>query len=291
MNEIAVKSTPDLLGDLLAIDDAYKTDTRLYIEFIKENGYDLMSGFLPYAAELEKGFTDRTGRKKTYSARTVNTKLSAAKHRIRYALKRSEQWNDPQLRMVVEDTLDSVKSRKVASTSVDPDAIPSEDEIQRLVADERVNYRTRLFIKLLAQTGMRVSEALNIRQSDIKQNGVCWVVDIVGKGKKSRPVKVSFGVMADIQKEFAGREFLLEHGGKQYSRVSVTGRIKAAAALVLERNMSAHVLRHTWATTQLDRGEPIDDVSKYLGHASVQTTLDTYTHRKMSASSAMLFFD
>ncbi len=147
--------------------------------------------------------------------------------------------------------------------------------------------RNRMILELLFATGIRVSEATNIKITDI--NFKAREIKISGKGKKTRIVyfsKVCQEVMSNYvlnarQNILKGKtnEFLLvNHLGNSLTRRGIADIIeKLILKSSLKHKISPHTLRHTFATLMLSEGMDIREVQELLGHARLSTT-NIYTH-------------
>ena len=189
----------------------------------------------------------------------------------------------------LDEFLNDVKLKKVNSIAVDEDRVLTWDEVQRLVRDTP-SPKVRLIIAFLAMTGARISEALNIELGDMKKNGT-YKIRLRGKGNKERTVHATADLVDKVKARFKGKRWLFEHSGRQYNRISITQMIKTASLKVLGREISAHVLRHSWATKQLEDGNSLKAVSTYLGHSTTAITADIYQHDTMKANAAILDVD
>jgi integrase/recombinase XerC len=142
--------------------------------------------------------------------------------------------------------------------------------------------RDRLIIEMLYATGVRVSELVNIKYSDIDFNN--RRIRILGKGNKERIVY--YGEYAeDVLKEYISSHKKNENGylftNSKGSRLSDRG-VRYIIDNIMERlsvkvHVTPHVLRHTFATDMLNNGCDIKVVQELLGHASLRTT-EVYTH-------------
>jgi integrase/recombinase XerD len=165
------------------------------------------------------------------------------------------------------------------------------EEVDRLIEQPDVStaagVRDRALIELLYATGMRVSELLSLRTSDIDLAG--GVLTCVGKGAKERLVPVGDVAAGWVQRYLAGpraallgrrpsqRLFLNVRGGP-LSRVGFWKLLKAyGMAAGLTRDLSPHMLRHSFATHLLERGADLRAIQTMLGHADLSTT-QIYTH-------------
>lgn len=146
--------------------------------------------------------------------------------------------------------------------------------------------RNKCLFEILYSTGIRVSEASNIKLKDIDLNNQS--IRIFGKGSKER--FVYFGKVAQnilnkylkVRNEFLpenNREYLfLNSNGSKLSRESI-GQIinRIIDSSNINHKISPHVLRHTFATHLLDNGADLRSVQELLGHENMNTT-EIYTH-------------
>lgn len=142
-------------------------------------------------------------------------------------------------------------------------------------------HKTALLIQALFETACRVSELCNIRVSNCKPYKNGMEIRITGKGNKSRMVFMSHPLYQKIRETYGGKVFLLGSGKKPISRITVHTLIKRAGQKIGRPDIHAHVLRHTFATMNINRlGLP--KVSKYLGHSNINVTTTFYLHGKAS---------
>ncbi len=154
-------------------------------------------------------------------------------------------------------------------------------------SDSSVYWRDRAILEFLYATGVRVSELVSLRLIDLDlEEGLCTVF---GKGAKERmvplggPACVALSrylseVRPALEKGKGGGCVFLNQRGRPLSRTSVWKIVKAAARSAgIERKVSPHVLRHTFATHLLEGGADLVAVQELLGHADISTT-QIYTH-------------
>ena len=179
-----------------------------------------------------------------------------------------------------------------------------DDEIKRFLESiettEFKNYaqaKNRLLIKVILYTGMRVSEALSIRQKEMHLENGHYVFLITGKGNKQRIAMIKeHYIQKDLQEwqEFRPNTPLLfcSRTGKSLSQPYVSyimDKILLNAGIRKEKN-GAHMLRHTFATRLYQKNRDLILVQEALGHADLNTSR-IYTHfdqqRLKAATSVM----
>ncbi len=153
--------------------------------------------------------------------------------------------------------------------------------------DECIDLRDRAMLELLYATGLRVSELVSLRLSDL--NLVAGYLMTSGKGEKERLVPVGESaakVLADyllharksLDRGGESRFLFLSRLGGKMSRQSFWNIIKKRALQAgIRRDISPHTLRHSFATHLLENGADLRSVQLMLGHADLSTT-QIYTH-------------
>jgi integrase/recombinase XerD len=170
--------------------------------------------------------------------------------------------------------------------------ILSIEEIDSLIAaidlSKKEGHRNRAIIETLYSCGLRVSELINLRFSDLFfEEGF---VRVIGKGNKERLVPVSLQVQKEIelynnfirkhQQIIKGHENIvfLNRRGSQLTRVMIFTIIKELAkAIGLNKTISPHTFRHSFATHLIEGGANLRAIQDMLGHESITTT-EIYTH-------------
>lgn len=140
-------------------------------------------------------------------------------------------------------------------------------------------YRDRsehgLLIKTLFQTGTRVSEFANIRVEHFFFDELMILIN-KGKGGKSRYVPILAELAQELRTHLGGRRtgYLFETNRHlPYSPRRIQQVVKATAeGAKIKKRVYPHLLRHSVATTLLERGMPIDQIQKFLGHSKLETT-------------------
>ncbi|MBD9362020.1 site-specific tyrosine recombinase XerD [Methylomonas fluvii] len=171
-----------------------------------------------------------------------------------------------------------------------PDSL-SETDVELLLnapeVTDKLGFRDRTMLEMLYATGLRVSELVELKFSQINFRQGC--VRIVGKGDKERLVPVGEEAMDWAERYLnTARQAIL--GNRQSDYLFVTSRgssmtrqafwhiIKRYAALAgIEKHLSPHTLRHAFATHLLNHGADLRVVQLLLGHSDLSTT-QIYTH-------------
>lgn len=167
----------------------------------------------------------------------------------------------------------------------------SEDEVDALLnapnTDEPLGHRDRAMLELLYATGLRVSELINLQQSQVNFNQ--GVLRIIGKGDRERLIPLGDESQRWLKEFINGprMEILLERQtdylfptrrGDRMTRQAFWHIIKRYAEKAnIRSKMSPHSLRHAFATHLLNRGADLRVVQMLLGHSDLSTT-QIYTH-------------
>ena len=147
--------------------------------------------------------------------------------------------------------------------------------------------KTSLIIKALSNTGLRVSELLNITYDDIKDfNEHYFKVKILGKGDKIRYIFLSKSLFHEIRSvyNFNSPHLFHSQSGKRLSRTNIYHQISKAFMKHTSKEATPHTLRHFFSTYKIGtERKDVKSVSNYLGHSRVAITLEMYTHTSLSA--------
>ncbi len=148
------------------------------------------------------------------------------------------------------------------------------DEVHELI-DVTEAERDRLFLRVLWETGVRVSEAIRLRLEDVGREGI----RVLGKGSVERVVFVQDGLISAIL--FYAQANGIDRGaylfpsrkGGHITKQRADQIIKRAARIArLDRNVHAHLFRHGYAINFLDCGGRLDALQEQLGHRDINTT-------------------
>ena len=186
--------------------------------------------------------------------KTISKKLSAIRSFRTYL-------NENDMNVVLKSD-DSVKSAKTLPKPISHKYI--------LKALKESNLEEKLVVTMLYTLGLRISELASLKVEDIGEE---WI-RVLGKGQKHRdiPLLISTKVLIDeYLSTFIVNKFLFEKKGEKLSENSLRYTVnKVFKGVALK--VTPHQLRHSYATSLLNGGAPIVDVSELLGHSSMATT-------------------
>lgn len=198
-----------------------------------------------------------------------------------------------------DNPMDLIETPKIGRKL--PDTL-SETEINSLIAaidlSKPEGERNRAIIETLYGCGLRVSELINLKLSDLYFDED--FIQVTGKGNKQRFVPISginqkyidiyrkeIRVHLPIQREYEDIVFL-NRRGKQLTRAMIFTIVKQLAEKVgLQKNISPHTFRHSFATHLLENGADLRAIQQMLGHESITTT-EVYMHVNRSHLSKVL---
>ncbi len=196
--------------------------------------------------------------------------------------------------LFIEDLLPNNPAHEIDSPKIGrqiPDYLGTE-EIEMLL--EAIDHstpegtRNRAILETLYGTGMRVSELINLKRSQLfKESGF---IKVLGKGRKERLIPIGKTALKyieiyikeirakiEVKKEFDDFVFV-NRRGESLSRVMIFLIIKDLALKVnLQKSVSPHTFRHSFATHLIENGADLRAVQEMLGHESITTT-EIYTH-------------
>ena len=187
---------------------------------------------------------------------------------------------------IKENPCDGVEAPKIGRYL--PEVL-SVEEVDRIIASVDTStpggLRDRAILEVLYGCGLRVSEAVNLRISNIYSKE--GFLRIVGKGDKERLVPLGDMAAEALQAWYGARpepvrgfeDFVfLNRYGKSLSRVSMFNMVKKQAMLAgVRKEISPHTFRHSFATHLVENGADLRAVQEMLGHESILTT-EIYTH-------------
>ena len=160
------------------------------------------------------------------------------------------------------------------------------DIIEGVKTDTWQGVRDRAILEILYGCGLRVSELCELKLSNVYASE--GFLRVIGKGNKERLVPIggaaleAFGAWLDLRPQTAAPAYddyvFLNRFGKPLSRISVFNMVKKNAALAgVEKEISPHTFRHSFATHLIENGADLRVVQEMLGHESILTT-EIYTH-------------
>ncbi len=254
---------------------AYRIDLKQY--------FDSISGDEPKKDEIEKYITELH---KEYKQKTVKRKIASIKAFYNY--------------LEEEELIDTNPFRKIKvkfkETVVLPRIIPRA-EIEQLLnymyscqgsrskTENKCVLRDTAIVEMFFATGARVYEVSNIRVDCIDL--VSGSIKIMGKGGKERYIQIVDEDVFDILKRYyleneeaikKSGYFFVNRDGNRFTEQSIRNMLKKYTKQAgIDRNITPHMFRHSFATYLIEEGVDISCVQQILGHTSIKTT-QIYIH-------------
>lgn len=255
---------------------AYERDLRL---FCKTLGFKNSDALVNVNREQITGYMTQL-KEKGLAAATIARKLAAIKAFYRFMT--AEGYMDANPAEVVEAGTKGIKLPRVLS----------EDEVVRLLNQPDITtaegFRDRTMLEVLYATGMRVSELINLTLERVDLN-MKYIIAF-GKGSKERIVPLG-SVAAEFLQQYLEKVrpkltheerntniVFLAFGGHELTRQRFWQIIRGYGRKAnINKALTPHILRHSFATHLLDNGADLRSVQELLGHSDISTT-QIYTH-------------
>lgn len=254
---------------------AYRIDLRQYFEYVCVDE--------PDKEKIEEYITHLH---KSYKQKTVKRKIASIKAFYNY-LEETE--------IIAESPFRKIKV-KFKETVTLPRIIPRE-EIEKLLnhmyqclnENDKVSHKHMLrdvaVIEVFFATGVRVYEISNIREDSINLN--TGLIRLMGKGGKERYVQISNTSILEVLKKYYDENeqaikksgyFFVNNRESRYTEQSIRLMLKKYTKQAgIERNITPHMFRHSFATYLIEEGVDVSCVQQILGHSSIKTT-QIYIH-------------
>ncbi|WP_370089531.1 site-specific tyrosine recombinase XerD [Ekhidna sp.] len=191
--------------------------------------------------------------------------------------------------LITKDPSELLEAPKLGRKLPDTLDLPEiEDIFNAIDMSTPEGQRNRAMLETLYSSGLRVSELINLKISNVHED--IGFLRVIGKGSKERLVPIGRSALKhikifrdevrihiDVKQGFEDHLFVTKRG-KAISRVMVFMIIKDLAAKIgLKKNISPHTFRHSFATHLIEGGADLRAVQEMLGHESITTT-EIYTH-------------
>ena len=251
--------------------NSYKIDLEKFLEYNGNKSIDTISNsdlknYIKYLKE-EK-----------LSDKSISRNISCLKSFYKFLVIEKYVNSNP------SDSLFGIKTKKSLPNTL------TEDEILKLLdikLTDNYSYRNKAMIELMYATGLRVSELVNLKLSDIDLNQD--IIRIYGKGSKERIVPIGeyskeylekyiYEYRSSMLKKENNEYLFLNNHGKKMTR---QGFFKILKSIALEKGItkdfSPHTIRHSFASHLLKYGADLRTIQELLGHSDISTT-QIYTH-------------
>ncbi len=255
---------------------AYRKDVEQFIDFagvskdadLKEINHKLIRGWM--VSMLEEGLV----------AKTVNRKISSLRTFLKWCLKNNYIESNP------AKLIEGPKQQKRLPVFVQEKDMEEFSEESSFFTNDFEGKRDQLMLELFYQTGIRLSELINLKLKDISND----TIRVVGKRNKERIIPISkelHDLVLSYQKEKMNSGltsdflFVLINDKILYPKFvyrKINYYLGRAARM---EKRSPHVLRHTFATHMMNNGAGLEILKEILGHANLSAT-QVYTHNSFA---------
>ena len=254
---------------------SYSNDLNEFAQFIQRNVNEEFNPLEIHSDMIRKWIVTLMDNKT--SPRSVNRKISALKSFYRFLTSKNIATVNPTKKIT---SLKTAKNLPLffKESEMENALTPCEED------SDFENYRNRLIIAMFYETGIRLSELIEIKDSDIDLSAK--TVKVLGKRNKQRIIPFGGRLCSDIimykqirdnETKCPARLFTRKNGEKMYPKLvyQIVHNAMSEQSSLIKR--SPHVLRHTFATSILNGGADLNAVKELLGHASLSAT-QVYTH-------------
>jgi integrase/recombinase XerD len=247
--------------------DAYNRDIISFIKFLEERGLPLSENTDRSCIEAYIGHVREQGKK----TRSIVRSISALRGLFNFLLADGTISYNP---------LEDIEIPKYSPPI--PEVLSEQEvvELLNLPAGSKTSLRDRMILELLYATGLRVSELIKLKKSDINLEGGF----VIASGKRSKERVVPLNTFSkDAIKSYFREEnpqwvYLLPNKrGGMLTRQAIWKIIRKYATKMAKDHISPHTMRHTFATHLLEGGADLRSVQILLGHEDISTT-QIYTH-------------
>jgi len=253
--------------------ESYRRDLQLFADWLQKKSLSLAE---VQQAEIQQYLAVKFPQSKP---RSISRLIASLRRFYRYALRENKVAVDPTLQ------IDSPKLPRSLPKSL------TEEDVEALLAAPDINQplglRDRAMLEILYASGLRVSELVGLKGTEVSLNE--GVIRVTGKGSKTRLVPMGEEAVdwisrylkearpAILQKRLSDSLFVTQRG-QAMTRQAFWYLIKRYALRAgISKHLSPHVLRHAFATHLLNHGADLRVVQMLLGHADISTT-QIYTH-------------
>lgn len=220
-------------------------------------------------------------KEKKFSSKTINRKLSCIKSFYKYLQRMQLAKQNP------ASAIPSLKVSRRLPVYLEENQMP-ELFCKDFFEDSYIGRLEYIILQIFYQTGIRLSELINLREVQVDKHST--VIKVLGKGNKERLIPINNSLLHEIEyfvheknKEFTSSgEYLVVsiHGEKLNPRYVYSLVKKHLGRVSTISRKSPHVLRHTFATHLTNKGAEINAIKELLGHSSLAAT-QVYTHNSI----------
>ena len=250
---------------------AYRQDLTSFIRFLqKEN----LTSWPTQALDIDAFLAEQRDQKK--AASSISRLITSLRKFYQWLVRQNIQKLNPMLE------IDSPKKRRTLPVALTVNEV--NNLLEQPDTKKKLGLRDRALLETLYATGIRVSELINLKFTDLHEE--LKLVKVFGKGSKERLIPISEVALSwiDSYKEKVRDPLILKIGkntdfiflnsrGGSLTRQAVWQIIKHYCKMAgIQKNVTPHTLRHTFATHLLENGADLRVVQEILGHSDISTT-------------------
>ncbi|QGV05379.1 site-specific tyrosine recombinase XerD [Lactobacillus acetotolerans] len=250
---------------------AYRQDLYEFLDFIKEEG---MTSWPIKAVDIDAFLARQRDLDKATSS--ISRMISSLRKFYQWLARQDIQKINPMLEI---DPPKKEHRLPVALTEEEVTTLLKQPDV-----DKKLGLRDRALLETMYATGIRVSELINLKLKDLHED--LKLVKVLGKGSKERLIPISEVALSWIkryekkvrdplllQKNKSSEFIFLNNRGEALTRQAVWQIIKRYCKMAgIEKDVTPHTLRHTFATHLLENGADLRVVQEILGHSDISTT-------------------
>ena len=259
---------------------AYQSDLQGFVDFLAIN-YDDLQPVTALHIHIRSWMVSLVN--ENVQSRSINRKLSTLRSFYAYLKRKGAVEKNPTLKI-----LPPKSGKKLPS-------IIQEKNLDILISEEVkptfVGMRDRMIVEFLYALGLRRTELINLKDSDLDESN--GTVKVLGKGNKERVLPLSESMLKKIKSyieikndqfedtETAIELFLTKKGKKMYPKLVYNVVVRLLKTISTSKDKSPHILRHSFATHLMNNGADLNAVKELLGHSSLAST-QVYTHNSIN---------
>ena len=250
---------------------AYRQDLYEFLDFIKKEG---MTSWPTKAVDIDAFLARQRDLDKATSS--ISRMISSLRKFYQWLARQDIQKINPMLEI---DPPKKEHRLPVALTEEEVTALLKQPDV-----DKKLGLRDRALLETMYATGIRVSELINLKLKDLHED--LKLVKVLGKGSKERLIPINEVALSWIkryekkvrdplllQKNKSSEFIFLNNRGESLTRQAVWQIIKRYCKMAgIEKDVTPHTLRHTFATHLLENGADLRVVQEILGHSDISTT-------------------
>ncbi len=252
---------------------SYLSDLAIFVEFLKQNELEIL---MIKVANIQEYLIYLNN--KGYKSTSVSRNISSLRNFFLFLV---------QEKIITDNPLIEISKPKMGLRLPKTLSIEEVEKILRLPSGDSLGLRDQAILETLYATGMRISELTELKLNSV--NLELSYVQCIGKGNKERIVPLGGIAHAAIEqylkivrpnliKDYRINFFFLNSRGKGLSRQGVWKIIKKYVEKSgIDKDISPHTFRHSFATHLLENGADLRSVQEMLGHSDISTT-QIYTH-------------